>query len=144
MPDLPRPYPAWLETAVFYQVYPQSFRLVEPFGRAHERGMHVCLDLVTGHTSIEHPWFRDPSRAVPGEFADRYIWTPSVWDRGDGSIPFVHGLADRDGRAAPVRLMEAAATRLLPGETCFRSRAGRRPTAKQTPPAPAGKRPPCG
>jgi alpha-glucosidase len=35
---------------------------------AHERGLHVLLDLVASHTSIEHPWFR--------EHPERYIWSP--------------------------------------------------------------------
>ena len=32
--------------------------LKELFAKAHEKGMHVILDLVPGHTSIEHPWFK--------------------------------------------------------------------------------------
>jgi alpha-glucosidase len=35
---------------------------------AHERGIHVLMDLVPSHTSIEHPWFR--------EHPDWYIWSP--------------------------------------------------------------------
>src|ERR1700735_2919948 len=115
--ELP-PGPQWLRTAVFYQVYPQSFYdtngdgigdlagisakldyiqsvgcnaiwinpiFESPFGdagydvadyykvaqrygtnedlrnlciEAHKRGIHVCLDLVAGHTSVAHPWFQ--------------------------------------------------------------------------------------
>ena len=110
--------PTWLDNAIFYEIYPQSFLdtngdgigdfqgiirkldyirelgcnavwlnpcflspfsdagyavadyckaaprygsnedLKELFQAAHERGMHVTLDLVPGHTSIEHPWFQ--------------------------------------------------------------------------------------
>ena len=37
-----------------------------------ERGIRVVLDLVAGHTSAEHEWFRR-SAATPGD--DRYIWS---------------------------------------------------------------------
>lgn len=128
--------PAWLQSAVFYQVYPQSFcdsdndgsgdliglisRLdyihsigcnaiwlnpifESPFGdagydvadflsvasrygtnedvgnlcrEAHKRGMKICLDLVAGHTSIQHPWFRQAMMKEPNRFSDWYIWMP--------------------------------------------------------------------
>ena len=42
---------------------------------ARSRGIRVMLDLVAGHTSDQHPWFRawadDPDD-------DRYIWSPKV------------------------------------------------------------------
>jgi maltose alpha-D-glucosyltransferase/alpha-amylase len=48
---------------------------------ARERGMRVVLDLVAGHTSTEHEWFR---RSADDETDDRYIWS----DRpGPGFVP---------------------------------------------------------
>jgi glycosidase len=141
------PGPKWLETAVFYQIYPQSFfdsdgdgigdlpgikakldyvRSIgcnaiwinpiyeSPFGdagydvadyykvaprygtnddlknlcaEAHKRGMHLCLDLVAGHTSIAHPWFQQSALDQPNRYSNCYIWTPEL-ERVPGSQPF--------------------------------------------------------
>lgn len=129
------PYPKWLNTAAFYQIYPQSFKdtngdgigdingiiakldylkwlgidaiwlnpcfessfqdagydvtdfykvaarygtnsdLKNLFKEAHRRNIRVCLDLVAGHTSADHPWFKASQQAGKNEFTDRYIWT---------------------------------------------------------------------
>ena len=150
--------PAWLENAVFYEIYPQSFQdsngdgigdipgmiarldyvaslgcnaiwvnpwYGSPFGDAgydvrdykkiaprygtnedakrffdevHARGMHVLIDLVPGHTSIDHPWFLKSEKAEKNEFSDRYIWSDSVWEATD--LPCLRGISDRDGAAA--------------------------------------------
>jgi len=57
--------------------------MAELVARAGDRGIRVILDLVAGHTSIEHPWFqrelaadgRDPQ-------GDRYIWRTDPPERG--------------------------------------------------------------
>jgi glycosidase len=73
--------------------------LIRLFHVAHEKGIHVLLDLVPGHTSFEHPWFQASSQENPadrGAYSDRYIWTDSAFEQGDG-MPFISGMTDRDG-----------------------------------------------
>jgi len=152
--------PRWLEDAVFYQIYPQSFHdsngdgigdipgiiekldylsdlgvnavwlnpcfvspfqdagydvadyckvaprygtnadLVRLFAQARRRGIRICLDLVPGHTSTEHPWFQASCRQRCNRYTDRYIWTQSVWDPGVPPLRFINGYGDRDGAYA--------------------------------------------
>lgn len=151
--------PDWLDDAVFYEIYPQSFKdtdgdgigningiteklpyikelgctaiwinpcfespfldagydvsdycrvaprygtnddLVRLFEEAHKLGMHVLLDLVPGHTSWEHPWFKESMKADRNEFTDRYVWTDSVWEEPAG-YPSIRGISERDGSCA--------------------------------------------
>ncbi|MBM6775935.1 glycosylase [Collinsella tanakaei] len=153
----------WLDTSVFYEIYPQSFNdtnadgigdipgivakldyikrlgcnalwlnpcfdspfgdagydvadyftvaprygtnedLVRLFDEAHARGMHVLLDLVPGHTSIEHPWFKASQRADHNEFTGRYVWTDDVWtpvSNVPGVNGVLRGIAERNGAVA--------------------------------------------
>ena len=68
------------------------------FDAAHARGMHVLIDLVPGHTSIEHPWFRASMQPEENEYSDRYIWTNSIWESTD--LACIRGISQRDGSAA--------------------------------------------
>ena len=150
------PGPKWLQTAVFYQVYPQSYYdsngdgigdlpgitaklgyicsvgcnaiwinpiCESPFGdagydvadfyrvasrygtnddfknlcvEAHKRGMHVCFDLVAGHTSVAHPWFQQSALEEANPYSNWYIWTPAR-ENVPGSQPFPgrHNRSDR-------------------------------------------------
>ena len=65
------------------------------FRAAHEKGIHVLIDLVAGHTSEEHPWFLQSGEETPNEYSDRFIWTDSAFTPGDG-MPFVGGEFPRD------------------------------------------------
>ncbi len=148
--------PAWLENAVFYQIYPQTFYdsngdgigdipgiidkldyiqslgvtacwlnpcfespfqdagydvadyynvagrygtnadLMRLFDEARKRGIRILLDLVPGHTSIEHPWFKESSKAERNEYSDYYIWTDSVWKWEVPGYRVVSGYSQRD------------------------------------------------
>lgn len=149
----------WLDNAIFYEIYPQSFKdtngdgigdingitekldyirelgcnalwlnpcFASPFGDAgydvsdyylvaprygtnedlkrlfeevHRRGMHILLDLVPGHTSTEHKWFKESMKAEENRYTDRYVWTDSIWEEPQG-MGCLRGISDRDGSCA--------------------------------------------
>lgn len=153
----PHVKPSWLEQAVFYQIYPQSFYdtnadgvgdipgiiakldylqslgitaiwinpcFVSPFqdagydvsdyykvaprygtnqdletlfDEARKRGIRVLLDLVPGHTSIEHPWFQASCRHERNEYTDWFIWTDSAWEWQVPGYRLISGYSERDG-----------------------------------------------
>ena len=146
----------WLKTAVFYEIYPQSFKdsngdgigdingiiekldyikelgcnaiwmnpcydspfrdagydvrdykkvaerygtledLKRLFDKVHEKGMHILLDLIPGHTSEEHPWIVESGKDEINEYSDRYIWTDSWFKRAEG-LAYIAGERERDG-----------------------------------------------
>lgn len=63
----------------------------------HRRGMHLCLDFVPGHTSVEHPWFKASCSLKPNRYSDRYLWTESVWENAPG-FGTIKAFSDRDGQ----------------------------------------------
>lgn len=47
---------------------------------AHNRGIKVCIDIVPGHTSEEHPLFLKSAEETRNEYSDMFIWTNDVWN----------------------------------------------------------------
>lgn len=147
----------WLDNAVFYEIYPQSFNdtnadgigdfqgiiekldyikeigctaiwmnpcFLSPFGDAgydvadfytvaprygtnedlkrlfdevHKRDMHILLDLVPGHTSIEHKWFKESQKDEKNKYTNRYVWTDSIWSHLENNMDVIRGLFERPG-----------------------------------------------
>jgi alpha-amylase len=42
---------------------------------AHQRGMHIIIDLVINHTSRKNPWFVDANNNPDSAYRDWYIWS---------------------------------------------------------------------
>jgi maltose alpha-D-glucosyltransferase/alpha-amylase len=58
----------------------QSYGTLDDFKRfldaAHERALHVVIELVLNHTSDQHPWFQRARSAPPGSVErDYYVWS---------------------------------------------------------------------
>lgn len=95
---------AGYDVSDFYRVAPRygtNEDLVNLFREANARGIRVCLDFVAGHTSDQHPWFKESCRHERNPFSNWYIWTNSIWDQGVEGKPMVNGYAERDGNFLP-------------------------------------------
>lgn len=68
----------------FYRVDPRfgtNNDLVELIRKAHDKGIKVMLDLVAGHTSDKHPWFRQSAEDTNLQYSDYYIWSDRLTDK---------------------------------------------------------------
>lgn len=152
--------PEWLKDAIFYEIYPQSFRdtnadgvgdlqgviekldyvkslgcntiWLNPFydspfcdagydvtdhykvgsrygamsdaeallDEAHKRGIRVVLDIVPGHTSDQHTWFKESAKHERNQYSDYFIWTDSALLFDDGGLKMIAGGDTRDGAHA--------------------------------------------
>lgn len=58
-------------------------------------GIKVLIDLVIGHTSDRHEWFKKSAEKDRNEYSDYYIWTDSIFNKYQDKT--IHGLYDRNG-----------------------------------------------
>lgn len=63
---------------------------------AARKGLRVMLDLVPGHTSSEHSWFKQSARRRSTKFDNRYVWTDHIFRDAPG--PFIGGDTERSGK----------------------------------------------
>ena len=90
---------AGYDVADYYKVAPRygtNEDLKELFAQAHARGIRVLLDLVPGHTSVEHKWFKESMKPEKNEFSDRYVWTDSIW-YAPANMQTLRAISQRDG-----------------------------------------------
>lgn len=76
--------------------YGTNADLAELLSTAHKKKIRIILDLVPGHTSDAHPWFKQARQAKESKFSNRYIFTKSVWD-APPQYRMMCGLCERDG-----------------------------------------------
>lgn len=83
----------------FYKVDPRfgtNDDLKKLIDTAHSKGIKVLLDLVAGHTSNKHPWFKESCKAEKNAYSDYYIWTVGKNYKKPGP-KFVNNNYPRDG-----------------------------------------------
>lgn len=71
----------------FYRIAPRygtEEDLIRLFKKAHTMGLRVILDLVAGHTSMDHPWFVQEAANPKSPDANRYIWKNRDFDPACG------------------------------------------------------------
>jgi maltose alpha-D-glucosyltransferase/alpha-amylase len=87
----------------YYKVakrYGTNADLKRLFKAADKRGIKVCLDLVPGHTSIEHPWFKQSCKTKKNKYSNYYIWTDDWTRSADAGLNTIRGYARRNGNYA--------------------------------------------
>jgi len=87
---------AGYDVSDFYKIAPRygnKSDLVKLIQKAHSKDIKVVLDLVAGHTSDQHKWFKKSASGKKNIFTDFYIWTKSKNVRPEN---YVTGVYDRD------------------------------------------------
>ncbi len=93
---------AGYDVSDFYKVAPRygtNADAKQLFDEIHKRGMKVIIDYVPGHTSVDHPWFKESAKAEKNKYSNWYIWTDNTWSDGMDrrNYNFIQGFSERDG-----------------------------------------------
>jgi maltose alpha-D-glucosyltransferase/alpha-amylase len=93
---------AGYDVSDYYKVAPRygtNSDAKEMFRVAKEKGLHIIIDFVPGHTSIDHPWFKASCSPTPNKYSNWYIWTNGTWFNNMDKYKenFIQGFCDRDG-----------------------------------------------
>ena len=91
---------AGYDVADYYKVakrYGTNSDLKKLFEEGSKRGIRILLDLVPGHTSIQHPWFRESCKPERNPYTDYYIWTDAHWKWEIPGYRVISGYSQRDG-----------------------------------------------
>lgn len=86
------------DIADYYRVDPRfgtNDDLKEFFEKTKECGIRVLLDLVMGHTSVEHPWFLESQKAEKNEYTDAFIWQHGSEPLNNKNGKCISGWAER-------------------------------------------------
>ena len=62
--------------------------LVELVRTARDRGLRVIADLVSNHTSVEHPWFQAAREGRDNPYHDFYVWVDEKPEEKPGDVVF--------------------------------------------------------
>ncbi|HEY9736530.1 MAG TPA: alpha-amylase family protein, partial [Trichocoleus sp.] len=78
----------------YYSIDPRLGTLgdfVDFMQRANARGIHVLIDLVVNHTSIQHPWFQAARKDKHSKYREYYVWSeePGEFDPEELVFPDV-------------------------------------------------------
>jgi len=71
----------------------QDFELL--ISECKKINIKIVMDLVVGHTSIKHKWFKNSAKPTKNKYSDYYIWTNSDFNGYNGKT--IQGMFKRDG-----------------------------------------------
>ncbi len=91
MPMNPSPSYHKYDVTDYYGIHP-DYGTMEDYkefiAAAHERGIHVVMDMVLNHSGVDHPWFQDAKKNPKSQYRDYYVWAhkDDPQTKGEGKV----------------------------------------------------------